>query len=312
MSSPDWLDSSYFEEILKKNYKNTSIKVHEIRIEPCGAANDGFLSTLLRVHVNYLINSELVADSFVVKMATSHEFTVEKVGTNGYDVQNKEMLFYELIAPQIEKALRKIGEAANLMPKVIAVDRCNEAIVFEDLRNLNFDMVDRLIGLNETQTQIALQKLAKFHASSLIVKQKHPKAFEKFDVGMFSRKVDAFNYAHQSIFKFGIEEIKTWPGFSDYAVKMEKLHGSLIEKAIRCFDNDTGDFCVLNHGDVWTNNLMFDVQARNKCDVILVSSTSLLKNLIISSLIEFTDRLPILPLGVPGFGLDSLPVYVTQ
>ena len=80
---------------------------------------------------------------------------------------------------------------------------------------------------------------------------------------MFSSKVDAFNDAFLSIFKVAVEEFQTWPRFEGYAEKLEKFGGHLIENATRCFDNDTGDLCVLNHGDVWTNNLMFAYDDRD-------------------------------------------------
>lgn len=268
---PNFLNEEYFQEILARTHKNSSIKVCDVEVGPCGAANDGFLSTLLRVHVNFIVNSSVERESFVVKMSTTHPIVIEMVGANSYDVQNKEMMFFEVIAPQIEKILKKIGEGKNLIPRAVAVDREHDVIVFEDLQVKNFLMFDRLVGLDEVHTKLALKKLAKFHAASLVMKQKHPQAFKSFDAGMFSRKRTAFNYAFVSIFEFLTEEVGSWPGYENYAKKMKKLQPSLIEAGTRCFDVNEGDFCVLNHGDIWTNNLMFKYDEKDCIDdVILV------------------------------------------
>lgn len=257
LNFPAWIDSEYFREILAKKHKNTSLKVCDVRIEPCCAAGDGFLSTLLRAHVEFEHNSEQKLETFVLKLSGTCEFANTKIGVNGFDVQNKEMLFLELIAPQIEKQLMKIDEHENLIPEVIAVDRRKETIIFEDLKSKDFQMVDRMTGLDEAHTLLALKKLAKFHAASLIIHQKHPKAFELFDTGMFSRKIDGFNDAFVSIYEILIEEIEKWDECDEYVEKLKKLQPSLIEAALICFDNDQSDLLVLNHGDLWTNNLMF-------------------------------------------------------
>lgn len=280
LSYPEWLNAGYFGKILASHYKNTSIKTEKIKVEPCGAA-DGFLSTLYRVHVDYKMNSGDHSKSFVVKTMSNEEMAIEKVGANGYDVQNKEMMFFEVIAPQIEKILRKIDDDDHVIPKAVLVDRKHEAIIFEDLQAFNFIMADRTNGMDESHFDISLDKLAKFHAASLIIHEKHPRAFDSFDCGMFSRKVTVFNDAFESIFEIVVEEVSTWPGFEKYAGKIEEILPSLVENATRCFDVETGDFCILNHGDVWTNNFMFKYGNEKKVeDSILVRQQNLFDRLV--------------------------------
>lgn len=274
---PPWLNSKFFEEIFKKNCRGSSIKVRQFRIEPCG--QDGFLSTLLRAHVNYSVNSQAKAESFILKMETNHELAIATVGANGFDVQNKEMEFFEHVAPRMLNILGEIGENNNFVPRMIGLDReTHRVILLEDLKVRNFVTIDRMIGLDEKRTQLGLQKLAKFHAASLIIKHEDPKAFNSFDTGLISRKIDCFNFYFYSTFAIAAAEIKTWPGFDEYAFKMEKMQESFIERLNRCFDNDAGDFCVLNHGDLWTNNLMFEDKDGKIDDVILVSLASRLRN----------------------------------
>lgn len=257
MHHPAWLNSTYFEEILRRSHRNTSIKVNDVRAEPCSETADGFLSTMLRVHVRFFMNSKHESETFVLKLSPSKEVALEKVGVNGYNVQNKEMLFYEVVAPQVEKILKKVGDEDRLMPEVAAVDRDHDVIVFADLKALNFVLADKMVGLDEAQVRMVLKKLAKFQAATLIIKQEHSDAFDFFDAGMFSRKITQFNDAFLSIFEVATEEVATWSGYEKYAEKMNLLRGEFIERATQCFDVKEGEFCVLNHGDVWTNNVMF-------------------------------------------------------
>lgn len=264
---PSWLNSDFFEEILSKSRKDDSIiKVRDVKIEP--ATSEGYLSMLLRVYVNYTTGR---TQPLIVKFATTHELAVQKVGANGYDVHNKEMAFYDEVAHEILRLLNKIGHNEFVIPKAVAVNRDLEVIILEDLKPEGFEMVDRFEGLDEPHMKLSLEKLAKFHAASLMILQKNPKAFDYFDSGMFSRTVDAFNDGVLCTFELLVEEVATWPGYESYANKMERMKESFIENATRCFDVEHGELIVLNHGDLWTNNVMYTHNSNGDVtDAILV------------------------------------------
>lgn len=268
-NNPSYFNAEYFEKILQKKYKNSAVKVKNVIFEPCG----GVLSYIFRASVNFHISSNDEVENFVIKLPSKHEMAIKKVGPGSHDVQNKEMNFFEIIAPQLEKVLNKVG-VENIFTKVVAVDREREAIIFEDLVPKRFEMATISIGMDEQQTKITLKKLADFHSASVLVHEKHPKVFDKFEFGMFNRKIDAFNGAHESIFGFVVEEVSTWPGYENYAEKLEKLKPNLIENLLRCFDVKPCDFCVLNHGDLWTSNIMFKTGDNGETtDAILVRNS---------------------------------------
>lgn len=254
-SFPSWINEDYFETILSSKCKNSSIKVQNVRIEACDAG--GFISTLLRVFIDYEMSSEQKSESFIVKLSTSDEFALQKVGSEGYDVQDKEMLFFELIAERTEKILRSVDDNETIFPQAFVIDRDHQALIMDDLTPKNYVTIDRMTGLDDAHVRLALKKLAKFHAASLLINQKHPKAFESFELGMFSRKNPSFHDAFVSIFEVLVDEVESWTGWEKYGAKLRKLQPSFIEAVLRCFDNDPGDLAVLNHGDFWTNNLMF-------------------------------------------------------
>lgn len=267
---PVYLRKEYFNDFLQKRYKNTSVQVQSLDIKPCGVT-EGFLSILKRIRIKYIANSVATSNALVIlKSENNDEFINSKVGEKGYNVTNRELNFFSLLASRFERiALEKFG--CKLIPACLTTDEQNRVMIFEDLNELHFYTVAGNKTLNEHQTRLCLQKLAKFHAISLILNQKYPNIFKDFDMGMFSRKVDAFNDAFQSLFEVACDEILTWKGFEKYAIKMKKLQPFFIENALKCFDVNTNDFCVLNHGDLWKNNIMFKYDSNgNAIDVVLV------------------------------------------
>lgn len=46
----------------------------------------------------------------------------------------------------------------------------------------------------------------------------------------------------------------------------EKLHGHLYRKMYKCVRDDSNEWMVLCHGDLWINNLMFRYNNRGECD----------------------------------------------
>jgi thiamine kinase-like enzyme len=48
-----------------------------------------------------------------------------------------------------------------------------------------------------------------------------------------------------------------WPGYEHYANKIRKLVPTAIDRMIKCTKPKEDSLNVLNHGDCWTNNMMF-------------------------------------------------------
>lgn len=58
------------------------------------------------------------------------------------------------------------------------------------------------------------------------------------------------------------------------------------------FDTKNDPYQVLNHGDIWVNNIMFKSDGKKPVDILFVSYSSLaflLNNLIIYAPLSFTD-----------------------
>lgn len=276
---PSWLDGNFVEFHLKKFYCDESLKVLKLVIEICGGGNDGFLSTLLRVHVDYMLREKLYQKPLIVKTVSHLEYTQNITGPEGYDVQNREMSYYKNIAPKIVQVLKEVNDSSEIFPQIIGIDQSCEAIIFEDLKETGFIMADRIIGLDSDHVYNILEKLAKLQAASLILYDRDRNIFESLNTGLISRGVNAFNVFFNTTYKLLIDEVATWPSYECYAVKMKNIQSSLMEGLWRSFDVDPEEFCVLNHGDVWTNNVLIQYDEDGKIKDLRLVSFELFSNI---------------------------------
>lgn len=274
--APDFLTENYFESILRKFSGDESLKVYSIVVSQFGGTGDAFASTMYRVKIcaTQTKDEKIRRASYIVKMLPTLQLARDKLsGAGTYDVHEKEMDIFQNIFPRFSKILKFIGEEKNVFPKAIAVDRVRGVLLLEDLGDKKFIMADRKLGLDENHLKLALEKLAAFHASSMVLMKQNPKLFRKYDVGMFSRKTSAFHDFFCSNMDALTCEVSSWEGFETYAKKLESLKIKFLENACKVFDNKEGDLKVLIHGDLWLNNLMFQYDRSEKgkpLDTILV------------------------------------------
>lgn len=78
-------------------------------------------------------------------------------------------------------------------------------------------------------------------------------------MGNVTEKPTPLHYLYKNSIKTCIDYVKTVPELQQkYMKKLEKFHDNIINKMIQVFSRDKNDkITVLNHGDMWVNNLMF-------------------------------------------------------
>jgi thiamine kinase-like enzyme len=270
-TSPAWLTADYVESILRKYYDDIKLKVIDFEVGPCCGKGENFIAVMFRVKATFLSGNEQHTQSLVLKTLPVDEVVSKAMGTENYDVQSKEIEFFEKVAPEFTKVLDSLDADFEVFPKAFAVDHERDVIILDDLNVKKFVMKDRLVGLDNDHMQLVVRKLAAFHASSLVVHEKNPDAFKSFDCGIFGRKVDVFQYHFRDQLKAFTDEVASWGGYEYYATKLEKMADSFIERANQSTDYDEGDFNVLLHGDLWLNNIMFKYDGDgNLQDAILI------------------------------------------
>uniref|UniRef100_A0A8D8JDC3 (northern house mosquito) hypothetical protein n=1 Tax=Culex pipiens TaxID=7175 RepID=A0A8D8JDC3_CULPI len=255
---PEWLNATYFENILKIERNDLSIRVPSIAVSYALSKGENYVSIIFRSALKVQSKSQPLHDeSYIVKYTPTDGAANLKM--KDYNVHEKEMNVYELVISKIDKMMRSIGDHSKLFPKTLAVDREHDAIIFEDLNHGGFVMADRVSGLGLEHTKKVLVGLAKLHACSLKLIEMEPEIVDRFNTGILTRHTSALYSMFQSSFDALIEEMKTWDSkWQYYCDKLEKLQPYFIENSLSVTDHECEvDLRVLNHGDPWTNNMMF-------------------------------------------------------
>lgn len=255
---PTWLNEKFVENILNKHEKNSKVK--SLTIKPCGGKGESYSSTMYRVGVHYACEDQPEVErnrSLIVKTSATGDVAAEMLGAGSYNVQDKEMDMYQRVLPELKSILESIGEDESFFPMVLGVDKELDAIVLEDLMEKKYVMADRFKGQDLKHVKITLKKIARMHATSIVFMHKNPKALSNFDSGILTRKNKAIHVFFDTMCDTLIEEVSSWKGYNYYAEKLRNIRKDLIENGCKAFDAAEGDFVVLNHGDLWTNNMLF-------------------------------------------------------
>lgn len=174
-------------------------------------------------------------------------------------------------------------------------------LVLSDLKEEGFAMLDRFEGLNEAATLLVLERIAKFHAVSLVYRKKFGE-FGPFVQQKYMRPeiVDVSrNFAERST-KMLIEATEDWGMDEKILDSLRSVQKVFMAEFIAGTDPDTAhpdDFQVLCHGDLWLNNMMF----KEGNDVLLVRDFERRQNYL-RTFNFISDRLPRIALEPTGGG----------
>lgn len=271
---PDWLNSGYFEQLLRKSREDSNIKVHTLDVKYAIPRGENFVSVIYRVQVVFDTKDQSTVNrSYIVKGISSSEFTVKKLGEDGYNVYEKEMDVYERIIPELNRLARSLGERSELYPSTLTIDRDNDVIIFDDLSRKGFVMGDRTVGMDKIHLEMSFKIMAMMHASSLKLVEMQPTIFDGYSTGMITRDTDAFYVFYNSTLDALADEISTWePKWHYYSDKLRKLRPHFIEQGVAVFEHENADdLRVFVHGDLWINNMMFKYNSNGTpSDVVLL------------------------------------------
>ena len=151
-----------------------------------------------------------------------------------------------------------------------------DLIVMGDLKEKGYKLADRCKGLDMDHSLLVMRKIARFHASSAVLNQKHPEIIETFYESIYN---DDFREIIDGFFGNGMRtfaaEVENWPEYKDrFAEKLHNIADNTVDLMIKILTRDDNEFNVLRHGDLWVNNMMFLYSDSGKViDVRLVHDT---------------------------------------
>ncbi|XP_005184680.1 uncharacterized protein LOC101898023 [Musca domestica] len=264
---PEHLNEEFFVNALEEGLRETKIVIHEVNFAWGSNPGDNYCSSIYRVVITYDSYGENPQKnekiSLIVKtipISTETQF-LEDVG-----VFVKEKLTYTDVLPRLAILTESDVFGAKCF---YATKSPMQTIVFNDLTVEGFKVASRQDGLDWNHTTLILEKLAKFHATSMVLLKKDPAIAKRFQRGMLCEetvlKTETFFNMFGGYLNQLIKTASTWSGFEEITAKLQKYYSDFKNISYKLGKAKQGDrIVVLNHGDLWTNNFMFGYEDDNQ------------------------------------------------
>ncbi|XP_034484889.1 uncharacterized protein LOC117789849 [Drosophila innubila] len=256
---PKWINEDYFRPIIEKDVKDfRSIK----NFTPIAATQpgDNYTSVMVRVIVDIeLKDSSEQQVSYILKTTLEMDKGGDLVA--GMNLFPKEKQMYQVHIPNFVRLYKEAGVDIELAPKCVHIDESPEGItlVLEDLKQQNFENVDRLKGFDMEHMRRVIRKVAELHAASAVTYEQNGPYDEMYSRSLYS---ESNRHMFEGLGKMRhqqyIKAMREWPlpDVEEYIANLPSPT-EFFDKGIKLNSVDENEFNCLNHGDLWCNNIMF-------------------------------------------------------
>jgi len=259
---PKWLNEQFFTKVIRSCISDKDVKILNFTTKSALKSNDSFASPIFRAIVTVWSKKTPQTNFyFVLKVPSTARPIKEDISFEN------EISIYSSTLDEMHRLLNRAGENIQLGPRVIYYTaESNAVIVLEDLAEKRYIVPQTSLNLEKTLATIF--KLARWHATSLHMANEHQNV-SSFASGIFNKKYsESLTFMFDS-FRYFVNEIKTWEGYEDYAVRLSALESSFFGKGREIFTAKSNGFNVLNHGDLNYKNILTK-EGDDKNDVIFV------------------------------------------
>ncbi|XP_065088833.1 uncharacterized protein LOC135710240 [Ochlerotatus camptorhynchus] len=267
--TPDYLNEDLIRRSLIKEFHSDDIVLEKFEITPATSPGDNYLSDVFRIPVKLRRSpkEEMIEEiSLVVKC-------LPDTGNRGSVIDelnafHKEAEMFTTVIPQLSRIASDEFFAAKCFNATTVPERM---LVFHDLKSLGYTMASRHAGLDFDHCALIMRKIGKFHASSMAFAKQNMDLINKFfHFNMFNPDAELRTDCISVVFEKGLGTLisvieKNWIDFNPVILdKLKKLHPVYVQKLEACLTQKFEDgFKVLNHGDLWCNNMLFKYESNS-------------------------------------------------
>ncbi|CAH1406803.1 unnamed protein product [Nezara viridula] len=263
------MEKEVLEVVLKKLDKESRIAtILDLQSVPALPKGENYSSTIMRITLKVVLgNGRQAKKSFIMKQLITKgdsgdfikEINAAKLESEIYSVVHKEMTY-------LMEEFEDTDE--TLWGKFIHYDHNLSSILLEDLKASGYSLVPRQKGLDLDHAILVLNSLGRYHGMAKVLEQRGIICKENYTPYVFFTNVKlikSFNYG--SILNLSKVMQETWgPEWEEAAKKLKKISFDPFAKKMLSMGSvhTETNFTVLNHGDIWSNNMMFkyDFQKR--------------------------------------------------
>ncbi|GJQ86762.1 hypothetical protein Trydic_g5558 [Trypoxylus dichotomus] len=218
---------------------------------------ENYTTDVFRAHLRYTgkasTNGHINSTSVIVKC--THEGGLLESLAREINLFDKELDMFSTILPKMNKLHQRLGSFSACCLKYI--EKPLQTLLLEDLCPMGYTIHERRFGLDLEHTQAILRILAGFHATSYIMLEEDPNILKDiYESGLFPDKEVCTGWISTGYVAFK-DAINRWPEFEKYRDRLTISESVFIRRCLDTMSKKEGDFIVLNHGDMWINNMMF-------------------------------------------------------
>ncbi|KAK9512733.1 hypothetical protein O3M35_001096 [Rhynocoris fuscipes] len=268
------MDKQCLERIMKQcSLNETSIShIENIQYEPAVAKGENYASVILRYRITVqLTNGEKEVKYVIVK--TVPECEKEAAFCTETPVFKNEIFMYAVVLKEMEKLMKEFNDTRDKLWADLVGYRNNDVVMVDDLSRKQFVVMDRREMLDFEHSQLAIKALARFHAMSAVLLKRNIIKATDFKTLLFVSSEKMINLFFVCFFNtFGDVVKKHWG--SEWSYLPEHLYNAAKSSVERCSNMvklEKSRFNVINHGDCWTNNIMFKHRIDNSGNKIPIA-----------------------------------------
>ncbi|BFF89738.1 uncharacterized protein DMAD_08425 [Drosophila madeirensis] len=261
---PEWINAELFEDVLKSTVPGYT-KVKTFKADIGSAAGENYATIMLRVNIEVELEDGKSKDvSYMLKLPHQLELYQEMMKQNNiFDI---ERMMYSEVVPEMEALYKEVGVDVIFGARSYDFKGAKtDYVLLEDLGQKGFKNANRLEGLDQTHTERVLKKLSQWHAASAVrvaTKGAYPEILNLGFLKEESRPMmtDMIKGMMARFLKVCV----TYEGHEEYIEQIKNLIPVTVDEMYKMAKIDAQEFNVLNHGDFWSNNVMFQYDAFGK------------------------------------------------
>ncbi|XP_075145776.1 uncharacterized protein LOC142220485 [Haematobia irritans] len=254
---PNWVNEGTFLELLRETNPNF-VEIISFTTEPAIAVGENYATPIFRIKIVIkLEDSQNLEISYILKVAPDSQDLVE-IHKNFFNVENT---VYNEVIPEMEDIYFQQGLNIHFAPKIYKLGEdtlAHHHILLEDLTVKGFRSVNRLDCLDMDHTKAVLRKLAQFHAASasrVLSKGCYADILSPYMNNPLTRTM--MQHMIGSFKEPFMDNLDKFENGEEYRKAMNNFFDYVVEKFIYGRQPKPSNFNVLNHGDCWTNNILF-------------------------------------------------------
>uniref|UniRef100_A0A182N4H0 CHK domain-containing protein n=1 Tax=Anopheles dirus TaxID=7168 RepID=A0A182N4H0_9DIPT len=267
MSAPSWMNTGFFEKVLRQSERDATLTVQEFRILPGTKPGDHFASVIFRAIVRHDKSPDEV--SLIVKTLPAEDGLKKDLLQDGY-VFETETLMYTVVVPAMHRLLQSVGDHTVLGARLLYHQKLPTwVMVFEDITKHGFEMKTKQLDLEESK--VVFGKLARWHAASMFLADTLPE-IKKLNKGVYNlfEENNTFLQMWQSNVEMLSKVVLELPGLEQYSDRILNVKEKIFKRASAIYSYDPTSYVhVLNHGDCHFKNMMFK-RTEGKLDDIML------------------------------------------